>query len=694
MKELPAFPYGAVYFRKSNPPRDDWARDYQVAAEDGINTFRHWFMWSAIEITPGVYDWEDYDRQLDLAAQHGISTIIAEMITAAPEWAIRRYDHARYVARDGRRAHSNYSASCATGGFHTLCLDNDDVRGLAGRFLTALVSRYKGHPGLGGYDIWNECNYAADYCYCPATAARFRAWLREKYGDLRTLGQAWQRHSYAEWDDVQPPRHIQPYPDLFDWLQFRIDNAYQLMQWRADLIRGLDADHSVNAHGVAQTLTQNADSGADEWRAARPVDHYGFTWVAARRGNEPWKQYHAVDLARAGARGKPFWHAEAQAGPLWMQPQVIGRPREDGRIPDAEDVRLWHMVSFAGGARGYLCPRWRPLLDGPLFGAFGAYSMDGSRTPRSEMASKIGKWATNSAQAPLWQAKPVKGDIGTVFAPESQMHVYAQHASTELYAQAARGAYAGFLANNIQADWVHIDDIDGYEFLYLPIPAMLTEQHAAALKAWVARGGTLVSEGCPAYFGDRGHVGTAQPNFGLDEVFGARESFVEFTPDLKDGFAFRVGPLTVQAGGYKQAYAPTTGRAVGWYGDGKVALVDNAYGRGKTRLIGTFPGYGYYHYAGADSRRFFAELLAWAGVRQHIRCSDPAVTARLHVGDAGAFLWATNPTRGALRVELEISEAWGPFTNGEAVWGNPPQVAGRRVAVTVGGRDAAVIRLM
>jgi hypothetical protein len=24
---LPTFPYGAVYFRKSNPPREDWARD-------------------------------------------------------------------------------------------------------------------------------------------------------------------------------------------------------------------------------------------------------------------------------------------------------------------------------------------------------------------------------------------------------------------------------------------------------------------------------------------------------------------------------------------------------------------------------------------------------------------------------------------------------------------------------------------
>ncbi len=48
----PIFPYGAVYFRKSNPPEQDWERDHKTAAQIGMNTFRHWFMWSAIEVAP------------------------------------------------------------------------------------------------------------------------------------------------------------------------------------------------------------------------------------------------------------------------------------------------------------------------------------------------------------------------------------------------------------------------------------------------------------------------------------------------------------------------------------------------------------------------------------------------------------------------------------------------------------------
>src|SRR5437868_14888732 len=92
----PVFPYGAVYFRKSNPPEQDWARDHQTAARIGMNTFRHWFMWSAIEVAPGKYDWRDYDRMMDLAAQNGTRVIVAAFVTAAPERMFRKYPHASY----------------------------------------------------------------------------------------------------------------------------------------------------------------------------------------------------------------------------------------------------------------------------------------------------------------------------------------------------------------------------------------------------------------------------------------------------------------------------------------------------------------------------------------------------------------------------------------------------------------------
>lgn len=149
--KVPQVPFGAVYFRKSNPAHGDWERDYQVAAEDGLNIFRHWFMWGAIERRPGYYEWDEYDRQMELAAKSGIKTIVAELIHAVPDWAMRTFAHARQLRAEGRPLTSNMGVSAATGGFSSngggagaLSLNCPEVKQAAGAFLEALARRYKG----------------------------------------------------------------------------------------------------------------------------------------------------------------------------------------------------------------------------------------------------------------------------------------------------------------------------------------------------------------------------------------------------------------------------------------------------------------------------------------------------------------------------------------------------------------------
>ncbi len=691
---VPEFPYGAVYFRKSNPPDSDWERDYRTAAEDGMNAFRHWFIWSAIEIAPGVYDWDDYDRQLDLAAKYGIKTIIAEMTTIAPEWAFLKYSDARLERIDGRKIDSGMHGSCVVGGGGGLCLDHPDASNAAERFLRELVLRYKDHPGMGGYDVWNECGFHEGTCYCPWTAKKFRQWLKEKYGDLENLGKNWYRYSHASWDNVQPPRHPGPYPDTLDWLEFRIENAYDQMRWRVDLIRSLDDKNAITAHGVAATLFRMAEQGTDDWKAAANVQSYGYTWGSSRHGDEPWKQFHAVDLVRAASKGKPFWHAEAYAGPLWMQSNVIGKPRDEGRIASPEDIRYWNLTSFMLGARGLFYLRWRPLLDGPLFGAFGPYGMDGSRTVRSEMSKSVSEWVFHSQQKDLWKSAPIRGEVGIIYVPETQLFNFAQQGDVKYYTQSMQGAYRAFFDNNIQADWVHIDDIDDYQFLYLPYPVMLKQVSADKLKKWVEAGGILVCEGCPGYFGDRGKAGTRQPNLGLDEVFGVQENYVEFTPDLLDDLTFNVEGKSVRGGIFLQAYHPTSGKTVGYYQDGKMAVIDNHYGSGRTRLIGSMPGFGYFNHPNADSGEFFSRLLEFAGVSHVLKCSDQRIKTRLWAGEGGFYLWIANPSRTDITVEINIHPSKGNFNRLECLRGGRAELQANNLKIEAPARDISVYRLL
>ena len=695
--DAPVFPYGAVYFRKSNPPEADWARDHETAARLGVNTFRHWFMWSAIEVAPGKYDWRDYDRMMDLAAKNGIRVVIAELVTAAPEWMFRKYPHARYTASDGSVENSSVGGSSATGGFPGLCLDNPEVKTAADRFLTALIERYRNHPALLGYDLWNENTYNGGsprkmYCYCDATKRKLRTWLQQRYGTVQKTGLAWNRYSYSSWDDIDPPYDFGGYSQSLDWLSFRIDNAFQIFRERAAMFRKADPAHGIYAHGVAGTLESLPSSAHNEWRSAAEVDVWGFTFVASRKGDEPWKQYQAVDLVRGGSRGKPFWHAEAEAGPLWMQPQVTNRPREDGRIPDANDVRLWNLVSCAGGATGILYPRWRPLLDGPLFGAFGPMGMDGSVTPRAQMAGEFATWANQHAE--VWKSRPVRGDVALIFAPESEMFNYVQQGDTNQYAQSIRGAYRAFFDSNILADFVAIDDLNQYRVAYLPYPLMLTSETIAKLRAYVEQGGTLISEGLPGYFDEQGRVGASQLRPGLDSLFGARESYVEFTPDLLDSLRLNVNGHEIFGRYFLQEYEAVSGRAVGAYKSGHIAAVSHSVGKGRTLLVGTYPGAGYYLHPTAETRAFYSDLLKGSNVEPRLKTDNGSVQARLHSGSGGTYLWITNPTRAAAKVAVFLSGEVPSFRKATDIWAGKTVVTeGRKISIDIAQRDGAVIAL-
>jgi beta-galactosidase len=697
---LPEVPYGAVYFRKTNPPNEAWERDYKAAGEDGMNIFRHWFLWSAIEPEPGVFDWEDYDRQLDLAAKYGMKTIVAEMAVIAPEWVFRAFDHAHFIRRDGSRVERFMQVSCAVGGVPGLCWDHDDYRQAAEHFIAQLAAHYKGHPALGGYDIWNECNIADNTCYCPATIQKFREWLKKRYASPREVSEAWRRYGFAAWEDITPPRNPGPYPDTMDWQQFRIDTAYGYMKRRREIIRSIDSDCAIVAHGIAGSLSLMADRAADDWKAAAEVEIYGMTWGSSRHGDEPWKQFHALDLVRASSRGKPFWHAESYAGPLWLQPQVVGKPRDEGRIASPEDARYWNLVSLMGGATGIMYLRWRPLLDGDLFGAFGPYGLDGGRTDRSQVVSGVCKWVTAPEQRRLLASRPVRGEVGILYIPESQMFTYALRRSVEPYARSLQGVYQGFFDRNIQADWVHIDDIETWKLLYLPYPVMLSSRTINALKDWVARGGTLISEGCPAYFGDGFHVGMTQPGYGMDELFGARECYVEFTPDLLQDLSLTVAGSRIWGGEYLQCYEPVSGRAAGWYDDGRVAAVDHDYGDGKTRLIGTMAGYGYAAHGGelgsyqAPDRAaasFFDGVLAYGGISARVEVSDSRLAARLHEGKGGTRLWIANPKRQPVTARIEIPGS--TYTGARALLGPAAEWDGQGLTLTAPPREVSIYEL-
>ena len=144
---------------------------------------------------------------------------------------------------------------------------------------------------------------------------------------------------------------------------------------------------------------------------------------------------------------------------------------------------------------------------------------------------------------------------------------------------------------------------------------------------------------------------------------------------------------------FLQEYEAKGGRAAGHYANGHIAAIENKHGSGRTLLIGTFPGGGYYLHHSPSARAFFAGLLQLAAIEPKLRTDNPGIQARLHSGKGGNYLWVVNPARSDRKVTVSLNA--GPkFTAAEDVWGKRQVIVGDGgVTVTVPARDAAVIAL-
>ena len=116
-----------------------------------------------------------------------------------------------------------------------------------------------------------------------------------------------------------------------------------------------------------------------------------------------------------------------------------------------------------------------------------------------------------------------------------------------------------------------------------------------------------------------------QPNYGLDELFGAKESYVEFTPDILDDLTLEVrGSQNQRALFPAGIFFTSAERPRGRMPTAGSPPWSIRSAKGKALLIGTFPGGGYYLHHTPAAKAFFAGLLDWAKVSSSCGRTPPA----------------------------------------------------------------------
>lgn len=323
-----------------------WLEDIRLMKEAGVTMVSlPIFSWPQLEPEPGVYDWGWLDRILDLLHEAGIRIDLATATATPPSWLLRAHPEMAPWDSEGHRLEF--------GSRQTYCPSSPIWREHVARMARAMAERYGEHPGLAMWHISNEYGDHVSRCWCPESAAHFRRWLQNRYGDLDGLNEAWgvnvwgQR--YTSWEHIETPKKA-PGPinptKLLDFERFSSDAMLELFQIEIDVLREVTPDIAVTTNFMSMFRD------LDYWDFAAREDI--VTDDAYPEPADPTSHVGAAlnyGLMRSLKGGRPWLLLESSASATsWRDVNV---PKAPGRI------RVESLQAVAHGSDAVMFFQWR-----------------------------------------------------------------------------------------------------------------------------------------------------------------------------------------------------------------------------------------------------------------------------------------------------------------------------------------------
>ncbi|HXG32696.1 MAG TPA: beta-galactosidase [Bryobacteraceae bacterium] len=673
--------YGVSYYHEYMP-YERLEEDVRLMESAGINVVRlgesTWTNW---EPRDGEFEFDWMERILNRLHKAGIKVILGTPTYSIPPWLYRKHpeilvSHLTEAPPLVVRTQPTYPGSAPGGAYgprQNMDLTHPVYRYYAERIIRQIVSRFKDHPAVIGYQIDNETHPN------PSGAAHMHAdfvnYLRRKFKTTATLNRLWGLAYWGQlvndWDEFPPRAGILNPGYKLEWERFQRQTVTDFLAWQAAIVR----QHKRPDQFITHNFVGGVRTDVDQLAIARHLD------VAAVN------PYHAVqdkldgaaislsgDLCRS-LKNQNYLVTETNA-------QTIGWDSRTQFPPYDGQLRLSAFAHFATGANMVAYWHWHSLHYGQETYWKGVLSHD---LEPNRVYREVSRIAGELKHLGPRLVDLRKHNHVAILASVDSYHAlrFMPFDDRVNYMTVLQQMYRALYRLNVEVDFVFPEtpDLGRYKVLVVPPLYVASDELLGRLAAYVKDGGHLVLSFKSGFTNEYSTVRWTRAPGPLREAAGF--SYQEFS-SLAQPLALKGDPYGAgehnRVSVWAEMIIPESAQPLAWYDHpffGKYpALIRNRFGKGTLTYQGTF-------LSDELQQKVLAEVLALAGLTGPDQQLPPPVRVKHGVNRAGRTLHFY------LNFSGQSQSLTYPYREGRELLTDRP--LSRGAALTLGPWDLAIV---
>lgn len=585
--------------------------------------------------------------------------IINTIFDVAPTWFCKKYPESVMVTLDGRKLECQTTSYRQIGGSPGPCYHHKEGIKFRVEFLQAIVSRYKDHPSLYVWDLWNEPEITSGIlrepvledmvCYCPNSISQFIMWCKNKYKSITVLNRKWNRN-YTSWEEIEAPRGREVFNDMIDWRMFFIETLKNELKIRVDVVKKIDTIHPVMVHTVPLPFFNHINACSDDYGMAKLCDMFGNSSI----GNLPFSSTIAV----ASAKGKTVINSEIHA--------LGGTTYQRSKIPNFEELKKHILIPLSRGIKGFLFWQYRCETLGTEAPAWGMTDLNGNVTDWMKSIIRLNNVLQEHSSI-ISVSDPLPAKIAIINGIKNEIFDWCVSGSIDKHYNSVLGTFMAMYQSQYNVDVINCEqileeDLSQYKVLYYPFPYYIEKEIAERLKKWIELGGTLISE---AFLGgvrdEDGLHSSTIPGYDYDKIFGVTEGHVyssskdDILININKDLKYLSKGDHVMGSFFRESLIAKNADIIANFEDGSPAVTLSNYGLGKGIMIGTLLGYSYAKKQLSNTANLINSIVFLSGLIPYIQTDNKNVRADLLKSNDDFLLIVNNDSNYSGKVKLIVN---------------------------------------